>query len=114
VSFVKKEYNYEDSLTNELLNQRFGSQFDLVRHAIKLAENKVRVGRDQTYPSIENVATEVLEEIASGQDRLEDIIAKEDETAGLNGQLNNYDSQKSSRGKDKSNKKETSKRKAKL
>lgn len=117
MSALKKEHVYDESLTNELLSKRFTSQFDLVRHAIKLAEYKVRAGKDQTYPQLENIASEVLEDIAEGVDHLEDI-QEENEESDINGQAHNFESGKKgsfAKEKEKSFKKEQAgKKKIKL
>ncbi|HXF28381.1 MAG TPA: hypothetical protein VN457_00905, partial [Chlamydiales bacterium] len=60
---------YKDCLTNEMLLKRFKSQFDLVRFAIKVAEDRIHSGREVHYHGQEagkSLATEILEEIADG------------------------------------------------
>lgn len=60
--------------TNEELARKFKSNFDLVNYAIKLAENMIRTGRDARVKSdIQNRAMLVLEEIAEGKDRFDEI-----------------------------------------
>ena len=73
---MKEVREYKDCLTNEMLHKRFKSQFDLVRYAIKLATHKVQLDKDSPFPELENVATEVLDEIAEGLD--EDITVFEE------------------------------------
>lgn len=64
----------KDNLTNEQLKKRFGSQFELVGYAIKLAENMIKSGRDPYIRSeSQNAAMHVLEEIEAGVDHFEEI-----------------------------------------
>ena len=74
-----KKYDYKDCLTNEILQKRFKSQFDLVRYAIKLAVRKVELNKDATYPDLENIATEVLDEIAEGSDSYDEELCDAEE-----------------------------------
>ncbi len=76
---MTKKYDYKDCLTNEILQKRFKSQFDLVRYAIKLAVRKVELNKDATYPDLENIATEVLEEIAEGYDSCDEELCDVEE-----------------------------------
>ena len=71
-------YEYHECLTNQMLTERFKNQFDLVRHAIKLAVHEVKLGHE--FPSMDamNIASKVLEEIAEGQDK---ELPEEDEMA---------------------------------
>lgn len=55
-----KEY-----LTNEALLKEFGSQFELVKHAIGMAKHMIRSGKDAALHS-DNPALEVLEQLAHG------------------------------------------------
>ena len=57
-----------DTLTHEALTARFQSQFDLVTHAIHLAEEVIASGRKpiKTPYSENNIALQILDEIASG------------------------------------------------
>ncbi|HRD56217.1 MAG TPA: hypothetical protein PLC42_07465 [Parachlamydiaceae bacterium] len=65
--------NQED-LTNEGVKKKFESQFKLVGHAIKLAENMIKTGRGPRLKSeSQNVAVHVLDEIKAGVDKFEDI-----------------------------------------
>ena len=65
----------KEQLTNELFRKKFQSQFDLVRYAIRLAENKIKTGRDARVEiDIQNPAMEILAEIAAGKDQFDDIV----------------------------------------
>jgi DNA-directed RNA polymerase subunit omega len=65
----------KEKLTNELFRQKFQSQFELVRYAIRLAENMIKSGRDARVKiDIENPAMEILAEIAAGKDQFDDIV----------------------------------------
>lgn len=65
--------NQED-LTNESVKKKFKSQFELVGHAIKLAENMIKTGRGPRIKSeCQNVAINVLDEIKAGVDKFDDI-----------------------------------------
>lgn len=65
--------NQED-LTNESVKKKFKSQFELVGHAIKLAENMIKTGRGPRLKSdSQNVAIHVLDEIKAGVDKFDDI-----------------------------------------
>lgn len=71
---------HRECLTNELLQKRFKSQFDLVLYAIKIAENRVKSGHDDLHDlDTENLATEILDEIAEGRDTFENIIQAADD-----------------------------------
>lgn len=62
------------NLTNEALSGRFQSNFALVTYAIHLAENMVHSGRTaHVGVDIDNPAVLVIEEIASGKDKIEPI-----------------------------------------
>lgn len=64
----------EEDLTNECVKKKFKSQFELVGHAIKLAENMIKTGRGPRVKSeSQNVAIHVLDEIKEGLDKFEDI-----------------------------------------
>lgn len=54
-------------LTNEELAKKFKSNFELVNHAIKMAENMIRTGRDRIEAEFQNRAMMVLEEINTGK-----------------------------------------------
>ncbi|MDB6081355.1 MAG: hypothetical protein JWO53_627 [Chlamydiia bacterium] len=71
----RKPLEYKDCLTNELLQKRFKSQFDLILYAIKIAENKIKSGNDNIYAEFdtENLATAILEEIANNKDQFDRI-----------------------------------------
>jgi hypothetical protein len=68
----------EDNLTNEKLRNKFTNQFELVSYAIKLAANMIHSGRaPRVKTDTQNVSMNVLAEIASGKDILEEIVQKE-------------------------------------
>lgn len=63
-----------ESLTNEKLNKKFVSQFDLVNFAIYVAKDMIRSGREtRARKEIQNRAQQVLEEIVEDKVLLEDI-----------------------------------------
>lgn len=66
-------------LTNEkLLTGRFKNQFELVNYAIKLAENMIKSGRDtRVKTDINNRAYQILQEIAAGVDRFDDVVVSQ-------------------------------------
>jgi hypothetical protein len=71
---MKKELEYEESLTNEQLLKRFKNQFELVRYAMQLAENAIRSGRELNVDTdSQNVAFQVLAEISANTERFEEI-----------------------------------------
>ena len=73
-----KELSYKDCLTNELLQKRFPSQFDLVRYAIRKAENEIRTGKEHTHTTgNQNLAFSILSEIANHKNSL---VQEEDES----------------------------------
>lgn len=62
-------------LTNENLNKKFKSQFDLVNYAIKLAENMIHTGRESRVKTeMQNRAMQILEEIAHGKDQFDEVL----------------------------------------
>jgi DNA-directed RNA polymerase subunit K/omega len=68
--------------TNDQLLQKFGSQFELVNYAIKLAENLIKSGRPPRITiDSENPALLVIAEIACSKDQFEEIIEVEKEVA---------------------------------
>jgi hypothetical protein len=66
-----KEY-----LTNEQISKRFSkNQFDLVNYAIKLAENAIKAGREPVLKlDSQNMASLILAEIATNQDKFVELI----------------------------------------
>lgn len=54
----------KNSLTNEMLNDKFDNSFTLVNYAIKMARNLVSRGEE----FLSNPANEVLERIVEGED----------------------------------------------
>jgi hypothetical protein len=63
-----------DRLTNEELSKKCKNQFELVNYAIRLAENIIKTGREpQPGNDAQNRAVQVLDEIRSGTDHLEEI-----------------------------------------
>lgn len=73
---MKQQTNYKDCLTNELLMKRFPSQFDLVRYALGIATSRIQKGQDNPTHAqssgIQNVAFNVLEDIAEGEEGFDD------------------------------------------
>lgn len=68
---------FKDRLTNEKLRKKFKSQFDLVRYAISLAENMILTGRETRIKTdVQNRAMQILEEIALGKDKFDEIPVK--------------------------------------
>ena len=65
----------KNTLTNELLNQRFDNPFALVNYAIGLAKTRVMRGEGMNT----NPENGVLQMIAKGEDCLEDDEDDEDE-----------------------------------
>jgi hypothetical protein len=66
---LKKQYSSkEDNMTGEILLSRFKNQFDLVRYAIKRAENRILSGHDYAHPTSQNLASEILKEITEGKE----------------------------------------------
>jgi hypothetical protein len=64
----------KENLTNEKLRNKFANQFELVSYAIKLAENMIRTGRaPRVKTETQNASLNVLAEIASGKDVLEEL-----------------------------------------
>ncbi len=78
-------------LTSEYLTSKFINQFDIVNHAIKLAENMILSGRGARV-RIDvigmNPANIVLEEIAQGKDYLEEML--DDDEDEDSSQSSNY------------------------
>lgn len=71
---------YKDCLTNEELLKRFKNQFELVRVAIKLAEYEIKSGKDAYgLHDTDNVAYQVLSEIAAGREYIEEDETEEPE-----------------------------------
>jgi hypothetical protein len=73
----------EKSLTNEDLKKAFAnkhestSQFDLVNHAIRLAEIAIGAHRDaESHATNENIAVQVQEKIKYGRDSLKELSAE--------------------------------------
>lgn len=59
-----------DTLTNEKLKSRFPSQFDLVNHAIKLAEDLIASGCAPYFKADgqnNNIALQILEEVSASE-----------------------------------------------
>ena len=55
-----------DTLTNEKLKSRFTNQFDLVNHAIKMAEELIASGRVSQFKvdgHNNNIALQILEDV---------------------------------------------------
>jgi DNA-directed RNA polymerase subunit omega len=68
----------KDQKTVEMLKKLYPNDFELVNYAIKLAKNMLHTGRDPRVkiPS-RNAATIVLEEVAQGVDKFDEIVTKE-------------------------------------
>jgi len=64
---MKRQMNYRDCLTSEMITKHFKSQFDLVRYAIEEATASIRAGLDAHNPSEDNIVTEVLDHIAESR-----------------------------------------------
>lgn len=73
----KKHHHGEGShITSEFIKSKFTNQFDLVNHAIKMAENMISSGRParvRTEVVGLNTTNIILEEIVQGKDYLDDI-----------------------------------------
>jgi DNA-directed RNA polymerase subunit K/omega len=60
--------------TSDQLLKKFGSQFELVNYAIRLAENMIRSGKEpHLIGDAQNIALQVIAAIASNTDRFEEI-----------------------------------------
>lgn len=71
---MDKQTVFKESLTNEKIRAKFSSQFELVGYAIKLAENMIKTGRgSRVKTDSQNRAFQILAEIASNKDVLDDI-----------------------------------------
>lgn len=71
----------QESLTNEQLLKKFKSQFELVTHAIKLAENMIRTGREpRVKTEMQNRSLQAVLEINCGKDLIEEPIVEIKET----------------------------------
>lgn len=67
----------KDYLTTEELRKKFKSQFDLVSHAIRVAENMIHSGRGPRVKlDVQNRALIILEEIANNKDHLDELPQK--------------------------------------
>lgn len=65
-------------ITNEAVNKKFKSSFELVNYAILLAENMIKTGRDARVKSeVQNRAMLILEEIHEGKDHFDEIHTNE-------------------------------------
>lgn len=66
---------FQEPITTEILSKRFINQFDLVNYAIRLADNMIKSGRPpRVAVDNDNPAVQVLEEIETGKDQLDEII----------------------------------------
>ena len=74
-----RNLKYNECLTNELLGKQSRNQFDLVSHAIKIADYLVRSGKAvNDWP--DNVANEVLRRMAEdGAEKLDQEVFTEKE-----------------------------------
>lgn len=67
-------------LTNQKLYERFENTFDLVAYAIRVAEGKVRSGREaNVHTDVKNIAHQILEEILNEKE----LILSEEEIASI-------------------------------
>ena len=67
-------HQYEQALTNEDLLKRFTNQFDLVRYAIKLAENAIRSGREiDVDTDSQNLAFQILTEVSERKEKFQEL-----------------------------------------
>ena len=70
------------SITNEAIRKKFKNQFELVSHAISIAENMILTGRDSRVKTDnQNKAMQVIAEIVAGKDFLDPIVDRRDESA---------------------------------
>ncbi|MGA8164213.1 MAG: hypothetical protein WB791_04210 [Waddliaceae bacterium] len=59
-----------ENLTNEKVRTRFTNQFDLINHAIKLAEDLIKSGRHlREHTTTDNPALQAIEELLSHEDK---------------------------------------------
>ena len=78
----------KDHLTTETILKRFESQFDVVLHAITIAENMVRSGRPPAVKTeIQNPAHVVLAEILNQRDMIVSIETIEEDTHNSDGSV---------------------------
>ncbi len=78
----KKHHGEGSQITSEFIKSKFKNQFDLVNHAIKLAENMIVSGRParvRTDGIGLNATNVVLEEIVQGKDYFEDFGDDQDD-----------------------------------
>jgi hypothetical protein len=72
---MKHGSQYEQTLTNEDLLKRFTNQFDLVRYAIRLAENAIHSGREiDVDTDSQNLAFQILTEIAERKEKFQELL----------------------------------------
>lgn len=74
-----RNVNYAECLTNELLGKQSRNQFELVSHAVKIAEYLVKSGKATTeWP--DNIAFEVLRRMAEeGTEKFEHEVFEKGE-----------------------------------
>lgn len=73
-------------LTNESLNKKFKSNFELVNYAIRLAANMIDTGRDPRVKSDnQNRALLILEEIDEGKDQFDQVPERPSQERGTSG-----------------------------
>jgi hypothetical protein len=71
---MKQGSQYEQKLTNEELLKRFTNQFDLVRYAIRLAENAIRSGKEIAVDTdSQNLSFQILSEIAARKEKFQEL-----------------------------------------
>lgn len=76
---------FQEPITTEILSKKFINQFDLVNYAIRLADNMLKSGRPpRVAVDTDNPAVQVLGEIESGKDQIDEIIIpKENENNSM-------------------------------
>lgn len=68
-------------LTNEKLTQNFDNSFDLVAHAIHLAQQMIKSGHPiEGMGEVRNQACQILTKIARGEEEILPIIEEEEES----------------------------------
>jgi hypothetical protein len=85
---MKQGSQYEQTLTNEELLKRFTNQFELVRYAIRLAENAIRSGREVDLDvDSKNLAFQILCEIVARKEQFQELTQPKIPNNGERGQM---------------------------
>jgi DNA-directed RNA polymerase subunit omega len=71
-------------LTNEKKYKKFKSQFELVNHAIEIAEHMIGSGRESS--GNQNVTLDIIAEIETNPDRLAQLVAERESQRVLRSQ----------------------------